>query len=244
MNAEARPEPPARTSARGCGDDRIPGRVALELRGAALGFGADVALTDVDLVLNGGEVALLVGPSGGGKSTLLAAAVGLLAPRKGTCTRAARRAAYVAQHERLSELSPVDVSELVTGGAHAALRLSRRPDAVVRARVARLIAELDLAPLEHAPFGALSGGQRQRALLARALAAEPDFLALDEPTSALDDSSAARVADLVRGAATRGAAVLVATHQPERFAAPSDAGAPRVRRFRVADGHVREEAAP
>lgn len=215
----------------------------LELRAVDLGHRGAVLLPGVDLALGPGELLVLRGPSGGGKSTLLHTALGLLPPLAGEVRRAARRAAWVPQQDRLDDLFPVDVSELVSSGAVHDFGWSRRPGRATRAHVRGLLERLDLVPLAHEPFAELSGGQRQRALVARALAARPDLLALDEPTSALDGGSAALVIALVHEAAASGAAVLVATHQHESFTAGAET-ASTVRRILVTGGRVVEEARP
>jgi len=208
-------------------------------RAAGLGHGGAALLSGVDVAVDAGQLVLVVGPSGGGKSTLLATAAGLLAPQSGEVTRAAKRVGLVAQSERLSDLFPVTVTEFVTGGAARELAWHGRPSGAVRARVAALLARLDLDGSAHALVATLSGGQRQRACIARALAAAPDLLVLDEPTSALDDTSAERVVGLVGEALAAGAGVLVATHQPERFG-PAARLATATRTWQVADGCVRE----
>jgi ABC-type Mn2+/Zn2+ transport system ATPase subunit len=218
-------------------------RALLELRTADVGYRGAVLLAAVDLALGAGEVVVLRGPSGGGKSTLVHTALGLLEPLAGEVLRTARRAAWVPQQDRLDDLFPVDVTELVTSGGVRDFGWSRRPGRTTREHVHELLQRLDLVSHARRPLAQLSGGQRQRALVARALAAKPDLLVLDEPTSALDETSAAEVVALVHEAALHGAAVLVATHQHELFTVASDA-TECVRRYLVSGGRVVEEARP
>lgn len=216
----------------------------LELRAADLGHPGTPVLRGVDLALEGGELLVLRGPSGGGKSTLLHAAVGTLAPSAGRVRRASKRVAWVPQHDQLGELFPVAVLELVTSGAVLDFGWSRRPGTATRERVQALLERLGLARLAHRRVADLSGGERQRALVARAFAARPELLALDEPTSSLDEVNAAAVVELAREAAARGCAVVVATHQHELFTAAFADTATSVRVARVAGGQVVEEARP
>jgi len=192
-------------------------------------------LTRVDLSVAAGEIVVLHGPSGGGKSTLLASAVGLLAPLSGRVQRHVDRLGWVPQSTTVGfghASAAGDVA--LSGGVRDFTRLGR-PTAEQRAAVDNLFAELGLAGLERRPVRGLSGGQRQRVLVVRALLARPRLLVLDEPFSALDDASAVRVADVLVRRAAEGAAVLVATHRAEAFAGRE------TRAFQVARGCVAQE---
>ncbi len=207
--------------------------VQVELRGATLGRRGAPVLSDVSLTARAGEFLVFSGPSGGGKSTLLASVLGLLPPLAGDVRCSATRRALVPQHDRLDDLLPVSVLELVLSGAPRERSWMGRPSAAACARARGLLGGLDLADYAERRFGALSGGQRQRALVARALVGQPEVVAFDEATSALDQGSAERVVRAATEAAAGGALVLWVTHQPLVGVA--------ARRFRVADGGVREE---
>lgn len=204
--------------------------VALER--AALGPGVEPVLRGVDLSVARGDVVLAVGRSGGGKTTLLRALAGLLEPSEGERRAAAVSIAWVQQADRLDDLHPVTALETVASGLGG--RAGRR---LLGGRLAKDDADEVLAALAavgmegeiHAQLRELSGGQRQRVLVARALATRADLIVADEPTSALDDDAASRTCSaLARDVAARGAAVVIATHDPRRIQAVDWPGRPRV----------------
>jgi sulfate transport system ATP-binding protein len=164
--------------------------MTLEVRSVAKRFGSYVALADVSLRIEHGELVSLLGPSGCGKTTLLRVLAGLETVDSGTvlfdgvdvthAPPAARLVGLVFQHYALFE--HMSVFENVAFG----LRVRGAAPERVRARVRELLERVRLEGFaRHAP-SQLSGGQRQRVALARALAAEPKVLLLDEPFGALD----------------------------------------------------------
>jgi len=171
---------------------RTPGPDAplIEVRGLAKQFGTFRALDDVSLDVPGGGLLALLGPSGSGKTTLLRILAGLEHPDRGSAridgvdlaTQSARQrnVGLVFQHYAL--FRHLDVYENIA----FALRVRKRRDAEVDARVRELLALIQLESLERRLPSQLSGGQRQRVALARALAARPRVLLLDEPFGALD----------------------------------------------------------
>jgi len=137
----------------------------------------------------------IVGPNGGGKTTLLKLILGLLHPTAGEVRvfgdspeHGRGRMGYVAQHINVDAKFPVNVMDVVLMG-----RLGKTgsfgPYRKADKKAARLaLEEVELLELARRPFSALSGGQRQRVLIARALASEPELMLLDEPTSNLDQT--------------------------------------------------------
>jgi sulfate transport system ATP-binding protein len=164
--------------------------MAIEARGVDKRFGDHPALQDVSVLVPDGSLTALLGPSGGGKSTLLRVIAGLERPDRGrvvidgadvTDTAAQKRGVgFVFQH--YAAFKHMTVRENVS----FALRIRKRPKAEIASRVDELLGLVQLAKLGDRYPSQLSGGQRQRMALARALAAEPRVLLLDEPFGALD----------------------------------------------------------
>jgi multiple sugar transport system ATP-binding protein len=182
-------------------------------------FGDVVAVDDVSLDIADGEFIVLVGPSGCGKSTLLRMIAGLEEVDVGQVliggrdvTELAPRRRDVAMVFQTYALFPhLSAAENIGFGLEA----REVPKADRRARVAEAAQLVGCSTLLDRRPAELSGGERQRVALARALAVEPALLLVDEPTAELDEENRDRAVGLLRDAADRGAAVVVATHDPE-----------------------------
>jgi ABC-type Mn2+/Zn2+ transport system ATPase subunit len=166
------------------------------------------AITGVTFKAQPGEVVAILGPNGGGKSTLFRALLGELPHRRGTVELAARPA-YVPQTERARLDFPVSALDVALMGAYARTPWYRRLD---RGPGVAALARVGLEDLAGERFGALSGGQRQRVLIARALVQDAPVPLLDEPLSGVDAPSAARIDALFDELRGEGRALLVATH--------------------------------
>jgi iron complex transport system ATP-binding protein len=186
-------------------------------------YGARRVLADVSLAVAAGELVGVIGPNGGGKTTLVRILSGVLAPDAGSVRlggrslsehrrrELARRLAVVPQDPTLE--FPFTALEVVLMGRSPHLAALGFPGArdveIARAAMARLA----VADLEDRPLDRLSGGERQRVLLARALAQEPEVLLLDEPTTHLDLRHQAGIYDVVHELARgRGVAVVSVLH--------------------------------
>ena len=150
----------------------------------------------------------IVGPNGGGKTTLVKLILGLLTPQRGEVRvfgqpphRSRLRVGYMPQHVQHDPQFPVTVMDIVLmgrlgqGGLAGLLGWHGRAD---RRAALDALAEVGMEEFGRRPFAALSGGQRQRVLIARALCCKPDLLLLDEPTSNVDSLVEARLLDLLR----------------------------------------------
>ncbi|GJD76758.1 ABC transporter ATP-binding protein [Methylobacterium goesingense] len=188
----------------------------LEIQGAGKRFGVRRALDGLDLSLRPGEVFALLGPNGAGKTTTVNLILGFLKADAGTVrvcgidagadpVGARRHVAYIPEQVALYPgLSGVENLRYFT--TLAGLHLGK-------ATARTLLAEAGLAETAHArPAGSYSKGMRQKVGIAVALARRARLLLLDEPTSGLDPSAAADFSTTVRAAATRGTAILMATH--------------------------------
>lgn len=171
----------------------------LRLDRVACARGGRVLFTDLDLVLDRGDAALVTGPNGAGKSSLLHLCAGLLRPSEGTVEAAP--AAFLADQAALD--GERTLAQAL--GFWAAL------DGAA-ARVADALAAVDLVALADVPVRLLSTGQRRRAGLARIVASGAALWLLDEPANGLDTASVARLETLVAAHRANGGAVLVATH--------------------------------
>lgn len=153
------------------------------------------ALDDVSLVIERDDFLGVIGPNGGGKTTLLKIILGLLEPRSGEVRVFGRppreirhRVGYVPQRARLDTSVPATVLDVVLTG-----RLARSGWGLIFGRRHRdgardALARTDALDLADRPVGSLSGGQRQRVLIARALASDAELLLLDEPTAGVDQA--------------------------------------------------------
>jgi ABC-type Mn2+/Zn2+ transport system ATPase subunit len=180
-----------------------------ELRGG-YARGADV-LGGVSFAVTGGEIAAVLGPNGGGKTTLFRALLGELPYRTGEVALAGRPA-YVPQTEGARLDFPVSALDVALMGAYGRTPWYRPLARADRVKAEQALARVGLAEQAHDRFGALSGGQRQRVLIARALVQDAPVLLLDEPLSGVDHPSAAQIERVFAELRAEGRALLVATH--------------------------------
>lgn len=173
-------------------------------------------LEDVTLTIEQGDFACIVGPNGGGKTTLLKLLMGLLQPQKGSVTvfgqppaKVSHRLGYLQQNPRFDPSFPVTVMDMVLMGR---LKKGIVPGFYSQAdkhTATRSLEEVGLYCRRNESFSSLSGGQRQRALIARVLATEPEALLLDEPTSYLDLQAEQELYELLNELNKRLAVVMV-----------------------------------
>ena len=179
---------------------------------AALGYGNTPALTGLTLDVFGGQALALVGPNGGGKTTLMRGIVGGCSILSGTVEVEATRIGLVPQSADLDLTFPVSATEVVTMGLIAEAGWGRRINADMRERVSAALERVNLSDRASHRFGTLSGGQRQRVLVARALVARPELVMMDEPFNGLDAPSRDIITGLIADLTADGVGVIVSTH--------------------------------
>lgn len=181
----------------------------IEVSDLSASYGAGPpALRDVTFTAAAGQAVAVLGPNGGGKTTLFRALLGELPAATGRTT-VHGTVAYVPQTERSRLDFPVSALDVVLLGLSDRTPWWRRRD---RAPALEALARLGLTDQVDTAFGALSGGQRRRVALARALVAGASVLLLDEPMSGVDTVSEARIEHALQDLRTEGRALLLATH--------------------------------
>jgi zinc transport system ATP-binding protein len=165
----------------------------IDIRNVTFSFGAQTILEDISLTVEAGDFWGLIGPNGGGKSTLLKLILGMLSPDSGTIIvlgappgDARTRIGYVPQNVHLNVHFPIAVVDVVLMGRLGPHRLGRSYSRTDREIARTCLEEVGMAAFAKRPMANLSGGERQRVIIARALATQPQILLLDEPTSSID----------------------------------------------------------
>ncbi len=193
---------------------------ALKVRGLAAGYAPGVpAIEGVDLDVAGGHSVAVLGPNGGGKTTLFRALLGQTPWRRGEVV-VRGSLAYVPQTERSRLDFPIDALGVVLMGRYRYAPWYRRLGRDDRRAAREALDRVGLGDHARTRYGELSGGQRQRVLIARALAQEAGVLLMDEPMSGVDRPSAELVLALLEELRDEGRIVLVSTHdidQARRF---------------------------
>lgn len=220
----------------------------LEARGLSFGFPGRTIGREVSLALGAGEVMCVLGPNGGGKTTLFRTLLGLLEAHGGE---------VLLQGASLEDLSRLEIARLVgyVPQGHTAYFAYTLRQFVLMGRTARVgafavpgasdrrvadqaLESLGLAALADRPINEVSGGERQLALVARALAQEPRLLVMDEPTASLDFGNQVRVLERILALASSGIAILFSSHDPDH----AFLGAHRA--LLLGEGRVLEAGAP
>ncbi len=191
---------------------------AITIRDLSFAYDTQAVLTDVNLSVRPFDSICVVGPNGGGKSTLIKLIVGLLQPDSGTVRifgekpeSGRGRMGYVPQYARYDPQFPISVFEVVCMGRLGG-SLTGKFSTDDKDHAMDALTEIGLSALANRPFSEISGGQRQRVLIARALASQGDILILDEPTANIDHESEQHFFDLLAELNQR-MTILMVTHE-------------------------------
>jgi len=202
---------------------------AIGIRDLDVAYDRRLVIEGVTFSVPRGAMVGIVGPNGGGKSTLLKAVLGLVPKLRGTVeilgrpvNRKARRlVGYVPQREDVDWNFPVSAFDVVMMGRVPSVRLFWQPTARDKALAWEALRTVGMEKFADIPIGEFSGGQQQRIFLARALAQQAEVLLLDEPVSGVDAPSQHEIFDLLRSLKEAGKTVIVTTHDlscvAERF---------------------------
>src|SRR5262245_253386 len=189
---------------------------SLVIRAVTVAYGQKVVLHGVNATIERGQVIGIIGPNGGGKSTLLKAILGVVPIMHGSVTLFGRpsatlrhRIAYVPQREVVDWDFPVTVWDVVMMGRYPHVGWLRRPGTADAVVVAEVIQQVGMWEARRHQIGQLSGGQQQRVFVARALAQAADVLLLDEPFNGIDAQTQEVIAKIVAGGRQTGKIVLL-----------------------------------
>ena len=198
-------------------DKNVDQQAALTLKDVSFQYDTRDILTDVSLNIYPADAICIVGPNGGGKTTLVKLILGLLKPDRGTIRIfgdkpeiGKKRIGYVPQYADYDKDFPISVKEVVCMGRLGSSLFGWYSQEDWQA-VMQALHEVDLADAADTPFPDLSGGQRQRTLIARALASGGDILILDEPTANIDRESEQHLFELLKELNER-LTILMVTH--------------------------------
>ena len=179
--------------------------MAIEVRNLSAGYGSKPILQRIDLIAKELDFIGIIGPNGGGKSTLLKVLLGLIKPMEGEVRIMGRSVesgrksiGYVPQFVEFDRNFPVRVEEVVQMGRLGQRKLFQRYNSKDRSIVKEALERVEMWQMRRRSLAELSGGQRQRVYIARALASQPSILLLDEPTANVDSRISKSIYQLLR----------------------------------------------
>lgn len=188
----------------------------IQLTGISVAYDEKTVLDRVNLTIYERDFLGIIGPNGGGKTTLIKIILGLLHPNAGTLRffRNGKEVSeitmgYLPQYNSIDKKFPISVYEVVLSGLNKQKSLFRRHTPEQREQVNQTIIRMGLEGMEHRAIGELSGGQLQRALLGRALVSNPEVIILDEPNTYIDKRFEAKLYSLLEEINKERAVVLV-----------------------------------
>lgn len=165
----------------------------LELKGVSAGYDSEIVISDVNLTVHSNDFIGMIGPNGGGKTTILKTILGLISPVKGSVKYfkngqelSQLLIGYLPQMNQIDKKFPISVIDVVLSGLLSRETMFSRYGKGQKKLAEELLVRLGILDLKKKPIGELSGGQLQRVLLCRAIISSPQLLLLDEPSTYVD----------------------------------------------------------
>ena len=193
-------------------------QTAVEIRNVTFSYDGQPVLEDISLKVETGDFLAIIGPNGGGKSTLLKLMMGILKPQKGEVLLFGKPpekksvvVGYVPQETGHNLDFPITVLDVVLMGVLHRRNRIRRFDTSLKEKAIAALAKVRMEEFADRRIAELSGGQRQRVLIARALCSDPQILMLDEPTASIDFSGQREIFELLE-TLNRSMTVVVVSH--------------------------------
>lgn len=172
----------------------------IEVKNVSVNYGSVRALDNINLKIRKGEFLGIIGPNGGGKTTLLKALLGLIKPSEGEIIiKNNKSIGYVPQFSNFDRSFPISVIDVVLMGTlKGRMKFFKKYKKEDIKNAEKIMKDLGISEFRNRQIGQLSGGQLQKVLIARALIMDPDIIILDEPTASLDANSKTEIYDLLK----------------------------------------------
>lgn len=185
----------------------------IEFKNVTFAYEETKVLKNISFQLNDGEFVGILGPNGGGKSTFLKLALGLIKPQNGVITRTNKKVSYIAQTTSISDSSfPATVEEVVgLGLVSKSIGFHFKES---KKKVDMILKQFDLVPLRKRLINELSGGQLQRVKIAKALIGDPDLVVLDEPDAGMDEEAHESLVKCINDLHHNHKTILFVSHHP------------------------------
>ena len=190
----------------------------VEMNNVSFTYNGETVLQDVSLEIRQGDFMAMIGPNGGGKTTLLKLILGLLKPDKGSVRvtgqssqKASANIGYVPQDFHINRSFPITALDVVLMGKLEPKKRWARKTTYNRQEALAALERLEMATLAEKKIGELSGGQSQRVFIARALVTQPRLLLLDEPTASIDTKGQAEFFEMLKDL-NRDVTIVVVSH--------------------------------
>ncbi len=189
--------------------------IILKVENLTVTYGEKVAIKNVNLTVYKNDFIGVIGPNGGGKTTLIKAILGLLPIRSGRIvyegSNTQSNIGYLPQYNVIDKKFPITVLQVILSGLQTPSKLLKRFSAKEKALAEETLIKMGLLDVAHKPIGELSGGQIQRALLGRAIIAKPQLLILDEPSTYIDRKFEAKLYEILTEI-NKNCAILLISH--------------------------------